>query len=116
MSPRISRPRSSPASSSRETSCRRSAICSARFGVGRPAIREALIALQKAGLVELTNGARARVLMPTASHIFTGMAPAVRQMLSTEEGSVTSRAPACSSRSAWRARRRATRTDDDLKR
>ena len=26
------------------------------------------------------------VLMPTASHIFTGMAPAVRQMLSTEEG------------------------------
>lgn len=56
------------------------------FGVGRPAIREALIALQKAGLVELTNGARARVLMPTASHIFTGMAPAVRQMLSTEEG------------------------------
>ena len=58
----------------------------ARFGVGRPAIREALISLQKAGLVELTNGARARVLMPTASHIFTGMAPAVRQMLSTDEG------------------------------
>lgn len=57
-----------------------------RFGVGRPAIREALISLQKAGLVELTNGARARVLMPTATHIFTGMAPAVRQMLSTEEG------------------------------
>jgi DNA-binding FadR family transcriptional regulator len=57
-----------------------------RFGVGRPAIREALISLQKAGLVELTNGARAKVLMPTATHIFTGMAPAVRQMLSTEEG------------------------------
>lgn len=56
------------------------------FGVGRPAIREALISLQKAGLVELTNGARARVLMPTASHIFTGMAPAVRQMLSKTEG------------------------------
>ena len=56
------------------------------FGVGRPAIREALISLQKAGLVELTNGARARVLMPTASHIFTGMAPAVRQMLSKAEG------------------------------
>jgi len=57
-----------------------------RFGVGRPAIREALISLQKAGLVELTNGARAKVLMPTATHIFEGMAPAVRQMLSTEEG------------------------------
>jgi DNA-binding FadR family transcriptional regulator len=58
----------------------------ATFGVGRPAIREALIALQKAGLVELTNGARARVKMPTASQIFTGMAPAVRQLLSTDEG------------------------------
>lgn len=56
------------------------------FGVGRPAIREALISLQKTGLVELTNGTRARVLMPTAGHIFTGMAPAVRQTLSTDEG------------------------------
>jgi GntR family transcriptional repressor for pyruvate dehydrogenase complex len=57
-----------------------------RFGVGRPAIREALISLQKAGLVELANGARAKVKMPTASHIFSGMAPAVQQMLSTTEG------------------------------
>lgn len=56
------------------------------FGVGRPAIREALISLQKAGLVELSNGARARVKMATADHIFSGMAPAVRQMLSTPEG------------------------------
>ena len=58
----------------------------ASFGVGRPAIREALISLQKAGLVEMNNGTRARVLMPTASHIFTGMAPAVRQMLSMSDG------------------------------
>lgn len=57
-----------------------------KFGVGRPAIREALISLQKAGLVEMSNGARARVLMPTATHIFTGMAPAVRQMLSEDDG------------------------------
>jgi len=56
------------------------------FGVGRPAIREALISLQKAGLLELNNGSRARVQMPTASHIFMGMAPAVRQMLSTSDG------------------------------
>lgn len=56
------------------------------FRVGRPAIREALISLQKAGLVELTNGARARVMMPTPGHIFTGMAPAVRQLLSTSDG------------------------------
>ncbi|MFL5335632.1 MAG: FCD domain-containing protein [Geminicoccaceae bacterium] len=57
-----------------------------RFGVGRPAIREALIALQRAGLVELTNGARARVAMPTASGVVAGIAPAIRQMLSTDAG------------------------------
>jgi GntR family transcriptional repressor for pyruvate dehydrogenase complex len=56
------------------------------FGVGRPAIREALIALQRAGLIEIANGARARVAMPTASHVVSGMLPAVRQMLSTAEG------------------------------
>lgn len=56
------------------------------FGVGRPAIREALIAMQKAGLIEIANGARARVSMPTASHVVTGMMPAVRQMLSTSQG------------------------------
>jgi GntR family transcriptional regulator, sialic acid-inducible nan operon repressor len=38
------------------------------------------------GLVELTNGARARIMMPTASQILTGMAPAVRQLLSTDDG------------------------------
>ena len=57
-----------------------------RFGVGRPAIREALIALQRAGLVELTNGARARVATPTASGVLAGVLPAVRQLLSTAEG------------------------------
>ena len=57
-----------------------------RFGVGRPAIREALITLQRAGLVEISNGARARVAMPTAHGVFSGIGSAVRQMLSTEEG------------------------------
>jgi len=57
-----------------------------RFGVGRPAIREALITLQRAGLVEISNGARARVAMPTAQDVVSGMAPAVRQMLSGAEG------------------------------
>lgn len=57
-----------------------------RFGVGRPAIREALIALQRAGLVEVSNGTRARVAAPTAMGVLRGMAPAVRQILSTSEG------------------------------
>ena len=57
-----------------------------RFGVGRPAIREALITLQRAGLIETANGARARVAMPTASSIFTGVTPAIRQMIASDEG------------------------------
>ena len=34
-----------------------------RFGVGRPAIREALITLRRAGLIELGNGVPARVAL-----------------------------------------------------
>ncbi len=58
----------------------------AHFGVGRPAIREALITLQRAGLLEISNGARARIATPTASNIFSGMAPAVQALLSSEVG------------------------------
>ena len=57
-----------------------------QLGVGRPAIREALISLRKAGLVEILNGAPARVAMPTADTVLAGVLPAVLQMLSTEEG------------------------------
>jgi GntR family transcriptional regulator, sialic acid-inducible nan operon repressor len=57
-----------------------------RFGVGRPAIREALIALHRSGLIEVSNGARARVAMPTAQGVVLGMGSAVRQLLSTKEG------------------------------
>ena len=57
-----------------------------QLGVGRPAIREALISLRKAGLVEILNGAPARVAMPTAGSVLAGMLPAILQMLSTEDG------------------------------
>jgi GntR family transcriptional repressor for pyruvate dehydrogenase complex len=56
-----------------------------RFGVGRPAIREALIALQRSGLIEISNGTRAKVAMPTAHDLVSGMGSAVRQMLSTDD-------------------------------
>jgi GntR family transcriptional regulator, sialic acid-inducible nan operon repressor len=57
-----------------------------RFGVGRPAVREALITLQKAGLIEIGNGAPARVSMPTAEGVVAGLMPAVLQMLQSAEG------------------------------
>jgi GntR family transcriptional repressor for pyruvate dehydrogenase complex len=57
-----------------------------KFGVGRPAIREALITLQRAGLVEIGNGAPARVSMPTMLAVMAGLVPPVQQMLSSVEG------------------------------
>ena len=57
-----------------------------RFGVGRPAIREALITLQRSGLIEIGNGAPARVAKPTVTHVVSTMAPAVQQMLSNAAG------------------------------
>jgi GntR family transcriptional regulator, sialic acid-inducible nan operon repressor len=56
------------------------------FGVGRPAIREALISLQKQGLVELRNGASARVVAASPTDLVAGIAPAVRQMLLSPDG------------------------------
>ncbi len=41
-----------------------------RFGVGRPAIREAMQALAGKGLVEISHGERAKVLQVTAKSIF----------------------------------------------
>jgi GntR family transcriptional regulator, sialic acid-inducible nan operon repressor len=58
----------------------------AMFGVGRPAIREALIKLQESGLIEIGNGMPARVTAPDAARILAGMVPAVQQFLANTEG------------------------------
>jgi GntR family transcriptional regulator, sialic acid-inducible nan operon repressor len=57
-----------------------------RFGVGRPAIREALITLQRAGLVEIGNGMPARVSMPTMQGVVAGLVPTVQHILSNAAG------------------------------
>jgi GntR family transcriptional regulator, sialic acid-inducible nan operon repressor len=58
----------------------------ARHGVGRPAVREALLSLQKAGLIALRNGERARVIRPSASSLVGELGSAARYLLSRDGG------------------------------
>jgi GntR family transcriptional repressor for pyruvate dehydrogenase complex len=58
----------------------------AHFGVGRPAIREALFALKRMGLVVVANGERARVSNPTTETLLGELSGAARLMLTKPEG------------------------------
>ena len=59
------------------------------YCVGRPAIREALQQLESCGLVTITHGERARVVMPTAKAMVNRLADTVLYMLEVSKGSVT---------------------------
>src|SRR5207244_12211642 len=50
------------------------------FGVGRPAIREALIHLRNMGLVELRSGERALVIRPTPELVVEALSGGDQQM------------------------------------
>ncbi len=56
-----------------------------RYGVGRPAVREALLSLQQRGLIERRNGERARVASPNAADVVAQMTLPVRRMLADPE-------------------------------
>jgi DNA-binding FadR family transcriptional regulator len=56
------------------------------FGVGRPAVREALFALHRMGLVVVANGERPRVSSPTPKTLLGELSGAARLMLSKPEG------------------------------
>lgn len=56
------------------------------FGVGRPAVREALFHLQRMGLIELKAGARARVAAPTPKAVVENLSGSVRYLLSSPQG------------------------------
>lgn len=56
------------------------------FGVGRPAIREALFALHRMGLVIVANGERPRVSSPTPKTLLGELSGAARLILSKPEG------------------------------
>ena len=51
------------------------------YGVGRPAVREALQALARGGIVEITHGERARVVLPTAQLLVAQIAGGAQHLL-----------------------------------
>jgi len=57
-----------------------------RFEVGRPAIREAMLELQRSGLITLLNGRPARVTRPTMARMLERLSPAARMMLAEPGG------------------------------
>ena len=59
-----------------------------RFGVGRPAIREAMQALANMGLVAISHGERAKVLQLTAQSILRQVDGAAHIMLSSSKDSL----------------------------
>jgi DNA-binding FadR family transcriptional regulator len=54
-----------------------------RYGVGRPAIREAMQSLQQMGLVRIVHGERARVIVPTPASVIERISGAMVQLLVT---------------------------------
>jgi GntR family transcriptional repressor for pyruvate dehydrogenase complex len=56
------------------------------FGVGRPAVREALFHLRKMGLVEIRSGERARVTTPTPQFVINALSGTARYMLAAPGG------------------------------
>ncbi len=59
-----------------------------RFGVGRPAVREALQAMQSKGLITITHGGRSRVNALTASIAFSQVDDIAKLLLSSEPSNV----------------------------
>jgi GntR family transcriptional regulator, sialic acid-inducible nan operon repressor len=56
------------------------------FGVGRLAVREAMLSLQKMGLVSVSSGERAKVTAPTADALVNGLSGAARLLLAQDGG------------------------------
>lgn len=55
-----------------------------QYGVGRPAIREALQALERSGILEISHGERARVVVPTAADLIGQVGSGARHLLSMQ--------------------------------
>jgi DNA-binding FadR family transcriptional regulator len=57
-----------------------------RFGVGRSAVREAMLALQRMGIVAVSSGERSRVVAPTPRALVAELSGAARLLLAQEGG------------------------------
>lgn len=57
----------------------------AAYGIGRPAVREALLSLQSRGFITTESGRRARVTTPTPDSVFTTLDSVVGMMISKQE-------------------------------
>jgi GntR family transcriptional repressor for pyruvate dehydrogenase complex len=57
-----------------------------RFGVGRPAVREALFFLEQQGMVEIVNGARARVTPPSPGNLIRQFTQLSKRLSTGPEG------------------------------
>jgi GntR family transcriptional regulator, sialic acid-inducible nan operon repressor len=58
----------------------------ARFGVGRPAVREALFMLQQQGRIEIGTGARALVISPTPAFLVRQMGELIKRVAGGPRG------------------------------
>jgi DNA-binding FadR family transcriptional regulator len=56
------------------------------YGVGRPAVREALQSMERSGIVEIVHGERARVIVPTAENLISQIAGGARHLLRSQPG------------------------------
>ncbi|MEI6799989.1 MAG: FCD domain-containing protein [Pseudomonadota bacterium] len=56
------------------------------FNVGRPAVREALLLLQRSGFIKVSSGGRTIVTRPTAANFLEQLSSSARHLLSSEEG------------------------------
>lgn len=59
-----------------------------QYGVGRPAVREALQTLERSGIVEILHGERARVVIPTAERLVSQIAGGAMHLLRSHPGSL----------------------------
>ncbi len=55
-----------------------------QYVVGRPAIREALQALERSGIVEINQGEKARVIVPTANHLMEQIEGGAKHLLNSQ--------------------------------